>query len=147
MLDAQCIANQGAAVSSLASRFERSRAKSTAVAAAVRYGHRPYLQTRWLAGVTAGWKRYDDFDDASSFAVAPNWLYRLGSGVDFIAQYVYVKNRGGLATVAGLDAEQEFLLGLSFAFDATFNETVGESRSILNLEHNMQDVGPAGGGH
>jgi hypothetical protein len=147
VIDLQGIANQGAEVSSLASRFERSRAKSAAVAAAVRYGHRPYLQTRWLAGVTAGWKRCADFDDASSFAVAPNWLYRLGSGVDFIAQYVYRKNRGGLATAAGLDVEQEFLLGLSFAFDATFNETVGESRSILNLEHNMQDIGPAGGGH
>jgi len=147
VLDLQGIVDRGAEALSLASRFERFRAKNTAVAAAVRYGHRPYLQTRWFAGVAAGWKKYDDFNDASSIAVAPNWLYRLGSGVDLTAQYIYRKNRGDLAAATGVDAEQEFLIGLSFAFDATFNETVGESRSILNLEHNMQDIGPAGGGH
>ena len=147
VVDLQCIVNQGAEVTSLASRVERNRAKNTAVAAAVRYGHRPYLQTRWFAGVTAGWKKYDDFNDALSYAVAPNWLYRLGSGVDFIAQYVYRKDRGDLAAATGVTSAHEVLVGLSFAFDATFNETVGESRSILNLEHNMRDIGPAGGGH
>lgn len=147
VLDLQGIVDQGADVLSLLSRVERNRAKNTAVAVAVRYGHRPYLQTRWFAGVAAGWKKYDGFNDASSFAVAPNYLYRLGSGVDFTAQYIYRKNRGDLATATGVDAEHEFLVGLSFAFDATINETVGEGRSILNLEHNMQDIGPAGGGH
>ncbi len=146
VLDLQGIIDGGAEATSLASRVERNRAKNTAIAAAVRYGHRPYLQTRWLAGVAAGWKTYDDFNDAGSFAVALNWLYRLGSGVDFTAQYIYRKNRGELVAT-GVDGSQEFLIGLSFAFDATFNETVGESRSILNLEHNMQDIGPAGGEH
>jgi hypothetical protein len=147
VLDVQGIVDQGADASSLSSQVERNRAKNTAVAAAVRYGHRPYLQTRWFAGVAAGWKKYDDFNDASSYAVAPNWVYRLGSGVDLTAQYVYRKNRGDLAAAAGVDTEHEFLVGLSFAFDATINETIGEGRSILNLEHNMQDIGPAGGGH
>lgn len=147
VLDVQGIVDQGVDAISLSSQVERNRAKNTAVAAAVRYGHRPYLQTRWLAGVAAGWKKYDDFNDASSYAVAPNYLYRLGSGVDFTAQYIYRKNRGDLALATGVDAEHEFLVGLSFAFDATINETIGEGRSILNLEHDMQDIGPAGGGH
>jgi hypothetical protein len=147
VLDLQGIIDKGAEATSLASRVERNRAKNTAVAAAVRYGHRPYLQTRWFAGVAAGWKQYGDFNDAVSYAVAPSWLYRLGSGVDFTVQYIYRKNRGELAAATGLDKEHEFLVGLSFAFDATFNETVGDSRSILHLEHNMMDIGPAVGGH
>ncbi len=147
VLDVQGIVDGGAETTSLASRVERNRAKNTAIATAVRYGHRPYLQTRWFAGVAAGWKKYGDFNDAVSYAVAPGWLYRLGSGVDFTVQYIYRKNRGELAAVTGLDKEHEFLVGLSFAFDATFNETVGDSRSILNLEHNMMDIGPSGGGH
>jgi hypothetical protein len=147
VLDLQGIRDGGAEAASLASRFERNRAKNTAVVAAARYGHRPWLQTRWFASLAAAWKKYDDFKDASSYAVAPGWLYRLGSGVDFISQYVYRKNRGELAAATSLDEEHEFLLGLSFAFDATINETVGESRSILNLEHDMGDIGPAGGGH
>jgi hypothetical protein len=147
VFDLQAIADQGAEVSGLGSRFEQNRAESRAVAAAIRYGHRPWLQTRWFAGAAAGWKKYDDFKDASSFAVAPNWLYRLGSGVDLTAQYIYRKNRGDLAAAAGVDFEHEFVIGLSFAFDATINETVGESRSILGLEHDMSDIGPAGGGH
>jgi hypothetical protein len=147
VLDLQLIADQGAHVPALRSRFEQNRAGSTAIASALRYGHRPWLQTRWFAGLAAGWKKYVDFDDAVSFALAPHWLYRLGSGVDLTAQYVYRKNRGALAAAAGVEAEHEVVVGLSFAFDATINESVGETRSILGLEHNMSDIGPAGGGH
>jgi hypothetical protein len=146
-LDLQAIANAGVDVASLASEPARARAKSNAVVAALRYGHRPALQTRWQAAVTLAWKEYGDFADARAVAVVPSYGYRLGSGVELLAQYAYTKYDGALAQAVGLDATQQLQVGLLFSFDHTFNETVGERQGILNLEHNMFDLGPMGGGH
>ncbi len=146
-LDLQAIANRGAEVADLGSEAARARAKSRAVVAALRYGHRPALQTRWQAALVAGWKDYPDFDDAASYVLGPTYGYRLGAGVEFLAQYLYFKNDPTLAAVLNRESEQRVQLGLLFAFDHTFNETVGERKSILNLEHNMFDLGPLGGGH
>ncbi len=146
-LDLQAIANDGASVTSLAPHAARARAQSEAFTAALRYGHRPALQTRWQAALTLGWKDYSDFTDAKATVIAPSYGYRLGSGVEFLAQYVYTKYDGALATGLNLDRKQQVQLGLIFSFDHTFNESVGERKSILNLEHNMFDIGPLGGGH
>lgn len=146
-LDLQGIVNRGEAVTSLAQTFQRARADSQAMVAALRYRHSPALQTRWQAALNLGWKDYADFTDASSIVIAPSYTYRLGSGVDFTGQYLYQRNQGVLATATGIDSEHRLMLGLSFAFAHTFNETVGERGDILNIEHNMLDFGPAGGGH
>ena len=92
-------------------------------------------------------KDRSDFDDAMSFAVAPSIAWRLGSGIEALAQYRFVANDGVLGAGLGLDSSHEVLFGLSFAFDATFNESVGQRNSILNLEHDMLDNGPILGGH
>ena len=146
-LDLQLIANDGVAVPDLASEVGRSRAKSKAAVMAVRYGHRPALQTRWQFALNLAWKDYSDFDEASSYVLAPSYIYRLGSGVEFLAQYSYTDYDATLAAALGREKKQRISVGLQFAFDHTFNESVGERKSILNLEHNTLDFGPAGGGH
>lgn len=146
-LDAQAIVNEGAEVGVLDSSYARARAKSRSFLAALRYAHRPYLQTRWQAALNVGWKEYADFDEATSVVVAPSYVYRVGSGIDFLAQYVYEENAAGLADATGVDRAQRLYLGLSVAFQHTLNETVGERGEILNLEHGITDFGPAAGGH
>ncbi len=146
-LDLQGIANAGAPVTGLASEAERARAESTAAVVALRYGHRPALQTRWQAAVTVAWKEYREFPDATAISVVPSYGYRLGSGVELVAQYRYTRYDGALAQALDTETGQQLQLGLTFAFDHTFNETVGERQSILNLEHGMFDIGPMGGGH
>lgn len=146
--DAQTILNQGIdGASALDEEADRARAKSAAVVTALRYSHRPYLQTRWQAAVTLAWKDYRDIDDARSYAVVPSFLYRLGSNVDWVSQYRYLKNSDVLAAATGVDDEHRFVTGLSFGFTHTINESVGERESILTLEHDMATIGPVGGGH
>jgi len=147
VLDLQAIMNHGASVTDLASEAARARAKATSVATSIRYGYRPALQTHWQVALTLAWKDYPDFSDATAWAIVPSLAYRLGSGVDFLAQYRYSDYDSTLAAALDRKSEQMVWLGLQFALDATFNETVGERKSILNLEHNMLDIGPMGGGH
>ncbi|WP_018233799.1 hypothetical protein [Thioalkalivibrio thiocyanodenitrificans] len=146
-LDLQATYVNGISVPDLASIANRSKAEQKSVAAAIRYGHRPWLQTRWQAAVTVGWKDYDDFSDASAWTVAPSLMYRLGSGIHALAQYQYRSNSSGLADATGVDNDQRIYLGLSFDFDHTLNKHVAGRDSIMFLEHNMLDVGPARGGH
>ncbi|HEX9812235.1 MAG TPA: hypothetical protein VGA88_09130 [Burkholderiales bacterium] len=146
-LDAQAIFNDGASVANLSTLAARARAKSRALAVALRYGKRPALQTRWQAALNLAWKDYGDFAGASAYTIAPTYLYRLGSGIEFVAQYRYAHNNSTLAAAVGREREQKLQFGLSFAFDNTFNESVGERGSILNLEHDTLDIGPRGGGH
>lgn len=146
-LDLQAILNEGTGLRDISGEVERARSKSRAVVAALRYGERPALQTRWQAALTVGLKDYSDFDNARSWVVSPSYGYRLGSGVELLAQYAYSKNDDALAAATGVETEQRVELGLSFSFGHTFNESVGERQSILNIEHNMFDLGPMGGGH
>ncbi len=146
-LDLQAIANEGTGLQGIASRVERARTKSRALVAALRYGERPALQTRWQAALTLGVKDYRDFEQARAYALAPSFGYRLGSGVELLAQYRYTNNDTALAAATGVETEQRVELGLMFSLAHTFNESVGERQSILNLEHNMFDLGPMGGGH
>ena len=146
-LDLQAIANDGIAVANLSSEAARARAKSTAIVTSIRYGRRPALQTRYQAALTLAWKDYSDFSDATAWSIAPTFVYRLGSGVDFLAQYRYSDYDSTLAAALDRQSEHKVYFGLQFALDTTFNETVGERKSILNLEHNTLDIGPMGGGH
>lgn len=146
-LDAQGIYNFGDSVPSLATHVARARSEQYAIVGAVRYADRPQLQTRWQAALTLAFKDYQDFSDASSFAVVPSFAWRLGSGIELLSQYRFLDNGAPLATAENLDSSHTLFLGLSFAFDATFNESVGERDSILYLEHDMLNPGPAGFGH
>ena len=145
--ETQLMAVDGVSSATLSDKLGRSRARSEALITAVRYNHRPYLQTRWQAAVTLAAKEYGDFADAQSFSAAPSFVYRLGSGVDWVAQYIYTDRRGALAAQTGVDAEQRVYTGLSFGFDYTLNESVAERGSILAIEHNMtSSFGPSLGG-
>ena len=150
VLEAQAIGTDGVdGVTSLATKAERSRAKRTSVVAGIRFNKRPYLQTRWQAALTLAWKDYRGFDDAQALAIAPSFLYRLGSGVDWVTQYIYTSNGDGLAQAIGVEDEHRFYTGLSFSFGFTLNESVAERGSILSIEHNMgSSFGPGsvGGG-
>lgn len=95
----------------------------------------------------SSWKDHHNFGDAEIFIVTPSFVYRLGAGVDLLAQYQYHHNNDGLASFTGVDDEHRVALGLAFAFDHTFNETVGQRGSILNGEHDTLDLGPIGVGH
>jgi len=146
-LDLQAIVNNGAAVSALDEAYRRARAKSNALVAALRFGHRPHLQTRWQAALTLGWKDFSDFSGARSLVVAPSYVYHIGAGVELLAQYRYLDNSDELTQATGFEKEHAVYLGISFAFDYTLNESVGTRNSILNREHNMTDFGPVFGGH
>lgn len=146
--ETQAIVNDGVdGITALASPAQRARAKSTSLVTALRFNKRPYLQTRWQAGLTLAFKDYRDVDDASSFAVAPSFLYRLGSGIDWVTQYIYTQYDDGLASAVGVNDEHRIYTGLSFAFDHTFNESVAERGNILQIEHDMGVSGPSIGGH
>ena len=146
-LDAQGIYTAGTSVPSLGQPMFRARADSYAVVAALRYADRPYLQTRWQAALTVAYKNFTDFDDAGSLAVVPSFAWRMGSGIELVAQYRYIDNGRALALGVGRDTEHAVMAGLTFGFDFTLNESVGQRGSILNLEHDMLDLGPIGGGH
>lgn len=145
--ETQFIANEGVVVSALDTELARRRAESRSLVTAVRFNKRPYLQTRWQAALTAAWKDFPGFDDVSSYAIAPSFVYRLGSAVDWVTQYVFTHYRGGLAQASGIEQEHALYTGLSFGFAHTFNESVGERESILSIEHDMGTIGPVGGGH
>jgi hypothetical protein len=146
-VDFQGIYNFGAGVANLNSDVTRARAEQYALVGALRYTDRPHLQTNWQAALTLAWKDYADFNDASSLALVPSVAWRLGSGIEAVGQYRYLNNGATLGTAENKDASHTLFLGLSFAFDTTFNESVGARGSILNLEHNMLNPGPAGLGH
>lgn len=147
VLDAQGIYNLGETVPNLSQDVFRAQAESWSAVAAVRYLHRPFLQTRWQAALALAYKDFVDFEDAAALAVVPSFAYRLGSGVDLVAQYRYLDNERTLAQATGLDAQHRVWLGLRFALSGTFNESVGERGSILDLEHGIANPGPAAGRH
>ena len=146
-LDLQGIYNFGAGVANLNSNVARARGEQYALVGALRYTARPQLQTDWQAALTVAWKDYVDFNDASSLALVPSIAWRLGSGIEAVGQYRYLNNGATLGTAENKDSSHTLFLGLSFALDTTFNESVGARGSILSLEHNMLNPGPAGLGH
>lgn len=110
----------------------QARADYTAVAGSLRYTRRPKLLTRWQAGVTLGYKDYDKFNDATQWSVVPSFVYRIGQGVDLMAQVKHTDYDNGLHS-GGNDTA--FQLGLSFSLEGVFNDNIGERNSIINLEH------------
>jgi len=111
---------------------QQARADYKAFAASLRYTARPQLLTRWQAGVTVGYKDYDKATNASQWSVAPSLVYRLGQGVDVLAQVVHTDYDSGLYS-GGNDTRLQF--GIAFSLETRFNDTIGERNSILNLEH------------
>jgi len=112
-------------------RSNQARAKSNSLVASIRYTGRPMLLTRWQAALTAAYKDYSDVDDATQWSVVPNVVYRLGQGVDLLAQYKHTDYGNGL----GGGRDNTFQLGVSFSLEAMFNDNIGERNSIINLEH------------
>jgi hypothetical protein len=106
-------------------------AESSSVVLSLRYTGRPKLLTRYQAGLTFAYKDYTDIDNGTQWSVVTNAFYRIGQGVDLLAQLSYTDYGDGLG--GGNDAIAQ--LGMAFSFDAMFNDNIGERDSILNLEH------------
>jgi hypothetical protein len=145
-LDLQGIYNFGATVPNLTQDVYRAQAKSWSAVAAVRYLHRPLLQMSWQAALAVAYKDFTGFGDARSYAVVPSLAAHLGSGIDFVAQYRYLDNGRGLADAIGVEDRHKVWIGLRFALSGTFNESVGERGSILDVEHGIANPGPASRG-
>ena len=109
----------------------QARAKSNSLVASIRYTGRPMLLTRWQTALTVAYKDYSDVNDATQLTVVPNVVYRIGQGVDLLAQYKYTDYSDAL----GGGSDNTFQLGVSFSLEAMFNDNIGERDSILNLEH------------
>ena len=110
----------------------QAQAESSSLVAALRYTNRPNLLTRWQAGLTFGYKDYSDMTDATQFSIAPNFVYRLGQGIDLLTQIIYTSYDDGL--YAGGD-DVMFQVGISFSLESVFNDQIHDRDSILNLEH------------
>ena len=108
----------------------RARAKSSALVASVRFTDRPHLLTRLQAGLTVGYKTYDA--GGSEMSIVPSVLYRIGQGVDVVAQYRNTQYSDGLSAVDSTNVVQ---VGLTFSLDAKYNDSIGERDSITNQEH------------
>ncbi len=131
---AQVIYDAGAGKPDLATYRGRALAESVSVAAAVNYRRSTFQVLRWKAGLTGAYKDYLD-GDASQWSAVPTLQYYLGDGVALLAQYQYTSRSGALARAVGYDREHTVQVGLSFDFETTFNDYIGERDSILNLEH------------
>jgi hypothetical protein len=109
----------------------QARAKYNSLVVDFRYTGRPMLLTRWQAAVTAAYKDYSDVNDAKQWSIVPNVVYKLGQGVDLLAQYKYTDYGNGL----GGGSDNTFQVGVSFSLEAMYNDNIGERDSIINLEH------------
>lgn len=132
-LDAQWIRNQGVNVGTGAvpTYYELARSASNALVASLHYTSRPALLTRWQAMLTVASKAFDDLRGGSQWSMAPGLTWRVGQGVDVLAQYIHTEN--GNALGGGVDRVLQ--IGLAFSLEARFNDTIGQRNSILNLEH------------
>jgi hypothetical protein len=123
----------------LASEGERigalNQAQSWALTGFLTYTGRPKLLTRTRYGLVFGIKDYPDETDARSYAIIPNFVWRIGHAIDLVAQYKYEALDDGLAAMTGFEYGQSIQVGLVFGFDKTFNDQIGERSSILNMEH------------
>ncbi len=146
-LDTQLMWSTGEDDDSLATPLERARADSVAAVASVRYRHRPYLQQRWQAALTLAAQDYRGFDDATRYAAVPSIAWRLGNGIDAVAQVSHERYQGDLREGLGLEHDTRVQFGISMRFDHTFNKSVGRRDDILFLEHDMLLPGPRFGGH
>lgn len=138
-LSGQVISNNGidgvvaAAISNGAANLvsQRAQAASVSVVTSVRYAARPHLLTRWQTALTLAYKEYSDVASARHWSIAPSLFYRIGQGIDLLAQAMYTDFSAALG--AGNDTRVQ--LGIAFSFETVFNDNIGERDSILNLEH------------
>lgn len=128
-LAGQTIVNQGVSGTPVVANLAATESNSMVLS--LRYTGRPKLLTRYQAGLTFAYKDYADIDDGTQWSVVTNAFYRIGQGVDLLAQLSYTDYGDGLG--GGNDAIAQ--IGMAFSFDAMFNDNIGERDSILNLEH------------
>lgn len=129
-LAGQAILNQGVS-STPVPVTNLAASESTSVVVSLRHTGRPHLLTRYQAGLTFAYKDYADINEGNQWSLVSNAFYRLGQGVDLLAQIKYTDYGNGLG--GGEDAIVQ--IGMAFSFDAMFNDSIGERDSILNLEH------------
>jgi len=129
----QAIINDGVTgTPDLSSVSSRAKVQSTAQVLSLRYTRRPQLLTRWQVGLLLASKEYDTVRNAKNTSLVANFSYLLGQGVNLITQ---IKHTDYSNAINSGNDETIFQVGMSFQFDAVFNNSIGERNSILNLEH------------
>jgi hypothetical protein len=128
------VGNGVTGVADLNTASNRVRAKSNAVVVGLRYTRRPLLLTRWQIGLTVGMKQYPDFSNTDETHIAASYVYRMGSGLDLLAQASRRQIGSGIVDPA-YKSESRVQIGLAMNLEATYNDHIGERTSILNLEH------------
>ncbi len=131
----QAIYNEGIDGATIATHIGRARSKYRAVTMALRYTSRPKLLTRSQTAIIFGYKDFSGFSNASQYSIAPSYVYRLGQGIDLVAQYIYTKRDSALAVATGTEREHVLQAGIVFSFSKRFDDNIGERDSILNIEH------------
>lgn len=109
----------------------RAAGESTSVVVSLRHTGRPKLLTRYQAGLTLAYKDFSDINEGNQWSLVSNAFYRLGAGIDLMAQLKHTEFGDGLG--GGSDTVAQ--IGMTFSFDALFNDNIGERDSIINLEH------------
>jgi len=132
-LGLQTISNNGLdGANGLSSISSRAKIKSSAQVLSLRYTRRPLLLTRWQVGLSVASKKYDNITNAKNTSIIANFSYRLGQGVNLMTQ---IKQTDYSNAINNGNDEMVIQAGISFQFDAVFNNSIGERNSILNLEH------------
>lgn len=132
-IGAQYIGNGGVSGATvLTDVADRARVASNAVVVSLRYVHRPHLLTRWQTGLVFGAKQYTGIAGGSETSMAASYAYRLGQGIDVLAQW---RSLSYGSAFGGGSSEQRIQFGLVFSLDAVYNNQIGARNSILNLEH------------
>jgi len=131
------LADRDASGAPLAAQSEDELAREAATAAVLglHYAHRTNLQTRWRAGLTLAQKSFPDLDRASQWSVVPSFFKRVGNGVDLVAQAAYTAYAEGLSAILGRERTLAVQVGLTLELEGSFNDTVVDPGSILELEH------------
>jgi len=111
---------------------DRAQIAAQSLVASIRYVARPHLLTRWQAAVTVATMNYSDIDNTSQWSIVPSLFYRIGQGVDLLAQASYTDYDVALF---GGGSDVRLQLGIAFSLETVFNDNIGERDSILNLEH------------
>jgi len=133
----QDILNLGSDLRSFGTITDTFQGNSNAVAGSVRYLHSPFGTPGYQLALTLGEKRYFRVSDANSWGGALTGVRSLGQGFSFVLQYQGQWRGRALASAQsdGIAYEQVGEAGLTFNFDAVFNQHLSPRRSILNQQH------------
>lgn len=123
-------------LSSISSVPDTFRAASNSVAASLRFLHQVQGMPGYEIALTGGYRSYNNFTHANTYALALTGTKRLGVGFDLITQYTFQHRESLYASALGVPKDESRIeLGFVFNFENTFNPHIGPRRTLQNLQH------------